>query len=284
MATHFSIVSVSIRPEIQERISIGLYLFDDNKAIFHYSKNKLEIIKELLNKSAYNLLKESLKNIFSSIDNTYNFDANSIQFLDSVNKPFNKKKFISYLSVYNNNLVIFSSPQPIDLPTTDFAFQTLFQKYIDDSIEELRNISKPIELFKKNYYPKLQSHFNVEREVTRDDVSNLIFPVKVSLLGKNEDPVFGQTIDFERNINHIETDFADLVFLKMAFDSSGLKSQSFLIASEPSKFRFPRQHSAWKDLFHSKEFEYVDVQEAPQKIAEYVTAHDVKPFIVGTDE
>ncbi|MBC7588530.1 MAG: hypothetical protein H7178_09230 [Chitinophagaceae bacterium] len=277
--THLSIVSISIRPEIQEKISIGLYLFDDKKVLFHYSKNKLEIIKELFNKSVYAVLKDSLKNIFSSIDSTYNSDHSSLSFLNSVNKPFNNKAFINYLSSYNNNLVVFSNPIKIDLPLTNEVFQSLYKKYIDDNIVELHRIVKPLEDFKKNYYPKLEHRFNVEKEVTRADIANLMFPVKVSLLGKNDIPVFGQTIDFERNMNHIEADFADLIFLKKAFDSTKTKSKSFLIASEPSKVNYPKQHSEWKYLMKIKEFEYIDVKDAPFEIENYATSHNVKPFI-----
>ena len=65
MATYYSILSVQIRPEIQEKISLGFLLMDDNTILFGYSKYKLSVARSLLSETAYKLLKDSLHNIVS---------------------------------------------------------------------------------------------------------------------------------------------------------------------------------------------------------------------------
>jgi len=40
------------------------------------------------------------------------------------------------------------------------------------------------------------THFNIERELTRNDIPDLLMSVNVDMIGKNEVPVFSQVIDF----------------------------------------------------------------------------------------
>ena len=66
MLTHYSILSAQIRPEIQEKISVGfLMIGEQGEVIFEYSPNKLGIAKKLLTPNSYLQLKDSLNNISS---------------------------------------------------------------------------------------------------------------------------------------------------------------------------------------------------------------------------
>lgn len=51
MTTHYTILTVQIRPEIQERISIGFALFDDNQVFLN-----TQSINSLLRKAYYLLV------------------------------------------------------------------------------------------------------------------------------------------------------------------------------------------------------------------------------------
>src|SRR5665647_1055100 len=101
MATYYSILSVHIRPEIQEKISIGFLLMDDNTILFDYSKNKLSIAKSLLTDTAYKLLKDSLHNIVAkaTIENEIKNNPQQSISTNLITNTFNKE-YILYLSKY----------------------------------------------------------------------------------------------------------------------------------------------------------------------------------------
>ena len=75
MTTQYSILSVLIRPEIQEKITIGMLLMDEEKLFFDYSKRKLSIAKNLLSDNAFKSLKDALNNIQTSANKQYSKDG-----------------------------------------------------------------------------------------------------------------------------------------------------------------------------------------------------------------
>ena len=133
MRTHYSIISASIRPEIGERLAIGLLLLGKEEIFFQFSKDKINILKGLIKDDAYKFFKESLKQITNVVDTENN--KKSMLFTESgfINSTFSKG-YLEYLSRYSNNLLNFTTPRIIDLPATKELFISLFRKYIDESV------------------------------------------------------------------------------------------------------------------------------------------------------
>ena len=61
MKNHFSIVDVNLGTNFEERVSIGLLLLNDQKAIFRFSNEKLAAVKPLLTGSKALHIKKYLK-------------------------------------------------------------------------------------------------------------------------------------------------------------------------------------------------------------------------------
>ncbi|OQP53575.1 hypothetical protein [Niastella populi] len=138
MTTQYSILSVLIRPEIQEKISIGLLLFDANEVYFSFSGNKLLVCKELLSTPSYKILREIFENIEKILDEekARNFQPKSFRIYKSaITGNIFTAAYISYLSRYSNNILSFTAPKDINLETNDQNFLSLFKKYIDEIIE-----------------------------------------------------------------------------------------------------------------------------------------------------
>jgi hypothetical protein len=135
METFYVILYCSIRPVIDERISIALLLKVGNKIIFKYSPEKLKIAKILLPDAAFDLLWTSLKNIERFIKDG-NEDVDSQAVLWDYKKEyflstqFFRKDYISYLNRYANNLLQFSEPQDIQVHAIAEAFDSLYKKFI----------------------------------------------------------------------------------------------------------------------------------------------------------
>lgn len=147
MKTFYSILSLNIKPEINERLSVGMVMVFKEKVFFHLSKRKLSVIQKLVSKERYKASLNYLKMIEkSSSTNELLNQTIGIRQL----KPETKydrifsEQYIEYLSRYNNNLVSFSKPNFIDLDVTEHIFETLFKKLIDDSAFEIISKKKTI--------------------------------------------------------------------------------------------------------------------------------------------
>lgn len=283
MATYYSILSVQIRPEIQEKISIGFLLMSEGHLFFNYSNHKLSVAKNLLDENGYRLLKDSLKNI----------EATAIQQGHALLKEKNRQtvidqsflinvfsqNYIEYLSIYNNNIITFSSPKEIDLEANETIFRKLFLKYIDDSETLISTVSKPksIDTFKVSYRNRLVKHFNIDKELTSKQIPNLIAPVRVDLMGMNNIPVYAKAVDFEKRYYNIKEELSEILFLSHAFTFQNKESKAYVLSMEPPQ-KDSDKHRAWKELRSFSQFEYVDVSEA-EKIIQYAEEHAVQPFV-----
>jgi len=274
MQSHFSILSASIRPEIQEQVAIGLMLVGSDNVQFRFSKNKLAVVRELLSNQTFKYLKDTIKQISSATFKENEKFKGLFAGTETINKSFSLS-YLEYLSRYSNNLLSFSTPKTIELQSNDDLFEALFKKYIDE-FAFIENISEPrsFDNHRTEFFNRVQTFFNIEQEITPENIPGLIMPVKVDLIGKNEIPVYAQAIDLERQNYHIQSDLAVLFMLNKALDNA----KGFHISSEPDKKLFPRQHDTWKSIKDWKDSEYVDLSEV-KKIEEYANLHGVVPLV-----
>ena len=107
----YSIIYAVIRPEISERISVGLIFVVDNKVDIRYSRQKLEALKALFSQKEY----EFVSQVVTSMP---------------TNGSINSIETINYLARYSNNLISVSPLQSIDIAPTETSKKRLFQNYI----------------------------------------------------------------------------------------------------------------------------------------------------------
>lgn len=107
----YSIIYAVIRPEIAERISVGLIFVDDDKVDIRYSKQKLDALKGLFPQKEY----EFVSRVVSSMP---------------TNRSINSVNAINYLTRYSNNLIAISPLQSIDITPTEQSKADLFRNYI----------------------------------------------------------------------------------------------------------------------------------------------------------
>ena len=76
MAFHYSIVFITPNPAIQEKIAIGLLLFNKNEVYYKFSPARLQAVKNILGKDVYKLVQDGLKGLSSKVaaqNNNYHF-------------------------------------------------------------------------------------------------------------------------------------------------------------------------------------------------------------------
>lgn len=107
----YSIIYAELRPEIAERISIGLIVVDGNKIEVLYSGQKLEALKGLMPAQQ----QQFVVDVVSAMR-----DKGTVKTVEDIN----------YLSRYSNNLITVSPLRTIDVEATKKNKDRLYQNYI----------------------------------------------------------------------------------------------------------------------------------------------------------
>ena len=279
MNSYYSILYASINPVIQDKVSIGLILTGENAVYFDYSKEKLSYLNRLFPKSAYNLLKDALKNIELIVGETQkNEKINDLglSFKSLKDKMFSQQ-YVAYLSRYNQNLLRFSEPKHIDIEPTRAYFNTLFEKYIFKAHHEEKKKGIDINSIVKNkLFPRINERVNINKELTIEDIDTLVMPVNIDFIGKNGNPVAGKTINFESRNYDLKAHFNDIISLIQAFDVKNEQGKYYVIGNEPENTN-SEQHKLWNHVRGLNYLDFVPINEI-EKIAEYIENEDIHPW------
>ena len=276
MRTYYSILYFNIRPEIAERLSIGLLMVFGNKVGFRYSKDKLNAAKGLISSSVYKAAINYLKYIDKSVEANIKVNASGGGMDLSVESKYHKlfsESYLEYLSRYNNNFLSFTKPKFLDLEFSDEVFSNLFTKLIDDcTICRAEKPEKEILRFKKIYFPKVRSYYSIEKTIDSTIYDKLVTPIKLDLLGKNDREVFGQSVDFDNQVSFLEHSISKLLHLHYALPDA----KQFIIGTEPEKQK-EINHRIWNNVRSHAVLEYIDLSEA-DRIEQYAREHGVQPL------
>jgi|SRR6056297_1538057 len=279
MKSFYAILYATINPVIQEQIGIGLILTGKDAVYFNYSPDKLRHIKSFYPNSAYQLLKDSLKNIQNTVNQTIEkkeVDALNLKVEGLKDKVFTQE-YIDYLARYNKNLLTFSRPKQIDIEPNEHYFNKLFEKYIfKTEKEEIIKEIRITDVVRKNLYPKIEKRVNLDKELSKNEIDTLWMPVNVNFIGQNDDAVIGKAIDFQKRNYTIEAELGHLAALIKAFDDKKKHAKYYVMADEPDK-KLDKQHILWKDIAKTNYIDMVPTNEI-DKIAEYIEEKDVQPF------
>ena len=107
----YSIVYASIRPEIKERISVGIIFCQGGIIEVKYSTAKLNAVKSLVSKVEYDYLRKVLKSMSKK------------KVLDSVAS-------IDYLNRYSNNILTVSEIRKVNMDTPNLSKEGLYKMYV----------------------------------------------------------------------------------------------------------------------------------------------------------
>ncbi|MBQ7448290.1 MAG: hypothetical protein IJS73_00610 [Paludibacteraceae bacterium] len=105
----YSIIYADIRPEINERLSLGVLIIENNTVKVYYSQKKLEIVKLLYTPKEYKAISSIVRK--------------ELRELVSV-------ETLKYLTRYSNNLISFSPIQSIDKSQANISGEWLYRNYV----------------------------------------------------------------------------------------------------------------------------------------------------------
>lgn len=279
MKAFYSIISISSSSHLNERFNIGLLCVDNERAFFHYSKTKLNIVARLFSKSAKDLAQSTLNSIDKSVYQANRTKERFEDFFEASNNLNNLSvDYLNYLNRYNNNLVQFTAPTTIDLNITDAIFQQLFRKYIFEQ-ENFELIEMKAERKFDIEYPKFlaiaSKYVNTNYQVTSALIPSLITPKKVDMFGKNGSFNLAHSIDFNATYQTLNHHLDSYMYLALSSElAEDAHAKCFLIGEEPAKNT--KNHSIWQSVKQLKQVEYVAFDERG-KILEHFEKTGVSP-------
>lgn len=280
MQSFYSIIYCPIRPNQSEKLSIALYAKDADNIFFKYSKDKLNVVKQLIPESAYKLLKAYLKSIESFFNEKEIKNLDVTLFDGQLNKNFEnflQPEYFSYLNKYSNNLLHFSEATPISVSFSEDVFDILYTKYVfslDVSHDKKLIFDQKI---KKKINPKIKDKVNINIELTSKEISGLVVPTEVWFIGKNGIEVTGEVFDFDKSTYYLENDISKYLNLLHTMNELHKRyGKHFLVGKEPSKTNNPN-HSIWDEIRKLSYIEYVDINDVDM-ISQYVVRQNVLPF------
>ncbi len=107
----YSIVYASIRPEIKERISVGIIFCQEGTIEVKYSNAKLDVVRQLVAEADYKYLRRTL------------FSLSTKKTLDSV-------EGINYLNRYSNNIMTVSEIRKVKMDSDQLSKDRLYKMYV----------------------------------------------------------------------------------------------------------------------------------------------------------
>jgi hypothetical protein len=109
----YSIIYADIRPDITERLSLGILTIEQDRVKVYYSQKKLGIVKLLYTEKEYKVI--------SSIVRKELREMASVEVL-------------KYLTRYSNNLISFSPIQSIDNTQANINGEWLYKNYVYNAV------------------------------------------------------------------------------------------------------------------------------------------------------
>ena len=117
----YSIIYAVIRPEISERLSVGLIIVDGDDVDVFYSREKLNALKALFSEKEYKFISR----VVSSMKKK---------------QTVNSTESIDYLTRYSNNLIAVSPLQKIDIAPTKPNKERLYKNYVYSGSKKVANL------------------------------------------------------------------------------------------------------------------------------------------------
>lgn len=281
MKTFYSILYSPIRPIINEQISIGLILVGQKDILFRFSLSKLKILKHMLSQETTMLIKHYLDGLDKKIQELAQTRIKNDSFFQTNEDHSSFSiEYISKLSVYNNNMVIFSEPKSINIDVTQENFNYLFQKFVSEELTNevsIHRLDRFLHL-KSEFFPKVKQRVNTEVpswmiKIPQVSIPQSIIPETIHLIGKNDRYISGQFIDFKKNEYNLRDDLSR--YLNFVNELNH-QSKSFVIGTEPSESH-SKQFRFWKDMREYNKIQLVPSSELA-RIEEYLSEHDVHPL------
>ena len=264
MNTYYSIIKIVTNSLVDDAISVGLVLSNDNKFLIRFSERKLKIAKHLIKVSSKNL-----DYFITQIQAQIQPKGTNIDLFSS---PFTiNSNYFSYLNKYSNNLIQYSKPNFIKSNTDELVFGKLFNLYIDEEfsgkkIEKKEDpFIKVLDVVEKKLISKVSGKIHTNIKFTDKILPSLYFNYEMDCIGLNSVFTGAKSIDFNHSEQTIQKElshyFALTGILENSHNRYGKENNFYVIAQEPESIS-SKEHQIWEHVHKLQKFKLIHPEES----------------------
>lgn len=284
MKSFYSLIKISPNSLSDDKLTVGIILFDGNhyKEKFSVAKTNLakslvDINKDLIDfviKEIKNKIKETNALIKQSKDDLFGYDV-----IDS--------EYFKYLNSYSNGIFKFSKPNYIAGAVNDSSFKKLYHLFVDS--KEKNEKSNEIVILEKEFYKRVNHNLikRVEGKIhTNIILDSHIIPAtstfKLDCIGKNGTLIGAKSLSFTQTKETLQktvNNYISVIAQLSASYSQDLRSNMFyLIADEPTK-KSSYESSYWNQLRKNEKIFRVIPSSESGEVADTVERNNAQMFL-----
>jgi hypothetical protein len=233
MNCYYSLLKISVNPNLDDEITVGMVLLTDQRYWYKYSEDILKQIKPLI-PGNFNGLERTLKIINRKVDSLGN---SQLDLYNAIN-PFFNESFLQTLAVQNTGLIRFSIPRPIVLThVNNDIFDALFENILGPfKKKKIRRKNKDKVIITNQLIKPLADDVHTGITLRPNDIEGLYFNFPLECLGMNRTIGLVKYMDFRQTPQTLDMKVMHLLYindlLKKIYKK---KTQIYVLASEPLK-------------------------------------------------
>lgn len=284
METFYTIIKIAPNPIAGDNLSIGLLLRNSERFWLHFSDEKKNVAKRLLDGKS-DFVDYIVKQITQKVDDA-NRDLTS-ELPSMLNlKTFLSSERVSHLNVYCNGILRFSEPNFINDVIDESKFEKLFQLLIDKTYQKVKpEVDTKDVTFHNHINDKLivrvQNKVHTQLDLTPEKLPGLYFNFNIDCLGKNGALIGAKAIPFHKKYETIDKElghyFGLISILQTTYKQPTNSDKFYIIADEPSDIN-SKEHRTWENLKHNPSISLLFSEES-DKVAEEIESKNAKSFL-----
>lgn len=253
MKTYYSIVKIVPNPLVEDSISVGLILSDNERFFIKFSDSKIRIAKSLLgvNKKMIDFF---IEQILRTLENDNQASRNLNMELFDKPKVFSAK-YLNYLYNYNNNIIQYNKPQFIKEENNQNTFTNLFRLFIDKKLDNVQNfvIDNPWintqDIISEKLIKRVEDKVHTNIKFSSKVIPNLYFNYEMDCIGLNGVFTGAKAINFNQSESTVHKEISDYYALATILENThnryGKKNNFFIISDEPTSIG-SKEHKIWE--------------------------------------
>lgn len=275
MKSFYSLIRYVNNPLSRENIAIGLIVLS-GKHIFHdFSQNKINFVSKI-NPDNFQLFDYTFKKINSFIKEEAKHSKLLFQDELDINSAY-----LERLSIYNNGIIQFDKPVPINVDFDELSFRNFFEKYIDINVVKYKKPKLNL-AFKRaivnDFSAPLRGIIDIDVKLKKEQIPGLFFDYKLDGIGINGKVYSVKSIDLncEKNIDTIQKEISEFETLNYRIDKF---SQTDLFAEmNQVESKVSNQHYLVLDNYIGDNIRY-------KKLYEIISEEISSPYkVIGSNE
>ncbi|HLG39543.1 MAG TPA: hypothetical protein VI461_07735 [Chitinophagaceae bacterium] len=286
MKTFYSIIKMAPNSLAGDTLSIGLVLFDGEKFWLHFSDDRKNVVKRLLDLKG-DTVEFITKQIQQRIDELNTETKKSKSSLFELENILTSDKF-THISNYSNGVLRFSEPAILNDSIDEAKFMKLFTLLVDKNYLKIKPETDEKEIrfkavIERKLIKRVANKVHTNLELTPEKLPGLFYNFNIDCIGLNGAFVAAKAISFNRTHETIDKELSHYLTLISVLNKSNYKKKKtgednfYVLSDEPSNVQ-SKEHRIWENL-KSNLVANVLFSEEAEKVADKIEEKKASTFL-----